>query len=45
MDKRKPLSKSPVIAEEENISGELEWEETDRIEVRNWRYHLTNNRF
>lgn len=24
---------------------DLQWEETDRIEIRNWRYHLTSNHF
>lgn len=45
-DKRiKSVSKSPVIAEEGDITHDLEWEETDKIEIRNWRYHLTNNHF
>lgn len=39
------VSKSPVIAEEGEISNDLEWEETDKIEIRNWRYHLTSNHF
>lgn len=45
-DKRvKSISKSPVIAEEGDIGNDLEWEETDKIEIRNWRYHLTSNHF
>lgn len=45
-DKRvKSISKSPVIAEEGDIRNDLEWEETDKIEIRNWRYHLTSNHF